>query len=218
MNVLDNLKFINKRVKNLCASNNYTEPTIIVVSKTFDINYILPIINYGHKHFGENKVQESKLKWTSIIKKDFGIKLHMVGSLQSNKAAEAVNIFNYIHSLDNEKLANKLSLAEKNYNKKLEYFIQVNLSNELQKSGIREDDCLKFLMFCKNELNLNIIGLMCLPKAEEDPEINFQKLKKLANQLKLRELSMGMSHDFEKAIQFGSSYIRIGSAILGERN
>jgi pyridoxal phosphate enzyme (YggS family) len=218
MNVLDNLKFINKRVKNLCASNNYTEPTIIVVSKTFDINYILPIINYGHKHFGENKVQESKLKWTSIIKKDFGIKLHMVGSLQSNKAAEAVNIFNYIHSLDNEKLANKLSLAEKNYNKKLEYFIQVNLSNEPQKSGISEDDCLKFLMFCKNELNLNIIGLMCLPKAEEDPEINFQKLKKLANQLKLRELSMGMSHDFEKAIQFGSSYIRIGSAILGERN
>ena len=218
MNVLDNFKLINAKVKNLCASNNYTEPTIIVVSKTFDINYILPIINYGHKHFGENKVQESKLKWTSIIKKDFGIKLHMVGSLQSNKAAEAVNIFNYIHSLDNEKLANKLSLAEKNYNKKLEYFIQVNLSNEPQKSGISEDDCLKFLMFCKNELNLNIIGLMCLPKAEEDPEINFQKLKKLANQLKLRELSMGMSHDFEKAIQFGSSYIRIGSAILGERN
>ena len=218
MNVLDNFKLINKKVKNLCASNNYTEPTIIVVSKTFDINYILPILNYGHKHFGENKVQESKLKWTSTIRKDFGIKLHMVGSLQSNKSAEDVNIFNYIHSLDKEKLACKLSLAEKNYNKKLEYFIQVNLSNEPQKSGIREEDCLKFLMFCKNELNLNIIGLMCLPKAEEDPKINFQKLKKFANQLKLGELSMGMSHDFEKAIQLGSSYIRIGSAILGERN
>lgn len=218
MNVLDNFKLINAKVKNLCASNNYTEPTIIVVSKTFDINYILPILNCGHKHFGENKVQESKLKWTSIIRKDLGIKLHMVGSLQSNKAAEAVNIFNYIHSLDNEKLACKLSLAEKNYNKKLEYFIQVNLSNEPQKSGISEDDSLKFLMFCKNELNLNIIGLMCLPKVEEDPKINFQKLKKLSNNLKLRELSMGMSHDFEKAIKFGSSYIRIGSAILGERN
>jgi pyridoxal phosphate enzyme (YggS family) len=141
----------------------------------------------------------------------------MVGSLQSNKAAEAVNIFNYIHSLDNEKLASKLSLAEKNYNKKLEYFIQVNLSNEPQKSGIREDDCPKFLMFCKNELNLNIIGLMCLPKAQEDPKMNFQKLKRLTNQLKLKALSMGMSHDFEKAIQFGSTHIRIGSAILGER-
>jgi pyridoxal phosphate enzyme (YggS family) len=218
MNVLDNLKFINKRVKNLCASNNYTEPTIIVVSKTFDINYILPIINYGHKHFGENKVQESKLKWTSIIKKDFGIKLHMVGSLQSNKAAEAVNIFNYIHSLDNEKLANTLAKLEIQSQKKINYFIQVNIGQEKQKNGVEISIVKEFSNYCISDLKLNVLGLMCIPPLNNKTLFYFDKLKNLNDQLNFKNLSMGMSNDFKLAIQCGANYVRVGSAIFNFKN
>ncbi len=213
MSALESFKKIQENVNQI---NN--KVTIIVVSKTFPIAKVQPLINSGHIDYGENKVQEAKEKWSQYLDTNSNIKLHMIGRLQTNKAYEAVKLFDYVHSLDNEKLAEKLSLYEKDLSKKLKYFIQVNIDNELQKSGIACDNLKSFIKFCKFDCGLNIIGLMCLPSINSNPSIAFSKLKVLANDVNLTELSMGMSSDYKIAIQNGATFIRIGSNIFGSRN
>ena len=192
--------------------------TLIVVTKTFSIDHIRPLVKYGHIHFGENKVQEALNKWTQTLLLNSNLRLHMIGNLQSNKAEDAVSIFSYIHSLDSEKLAFKLNKAEQKHKRSLKYFIQVNLGNENQKSGIGISDLSDFLNLCLKKYNLNIIGLMCLPPMNEDPKKYFFKLKELADQHNLYQLSMGMSNDYKLAIESGSTFVRIGSQICGSRS
>ena len=192
--------------------------TLIVVTKTFSIDHIKPLVKYGHIHFGENKVQEALNKWTQTLLLNSNLRLHMIGNLQSNKAEDAVSIFSYIHSLDSEKLALKLNKAEQKYKRSLKYFIQVNVGNENQKSGIGISDLSNFLNLCLKKYNLNIIGLMCLPPMNEDPKKYFFKLKELADQHNLYQLSMGMSNDYKLAIESGSTFVRIGSQICGSRS
>lgn len=201
-------------------SNNIVNKniTIIAVSKTFILNQIMPLIDLGHKHFGENKVQETLDKWMPDLLNEKNIQLHMLGKLQSNKVDDAVKMFSYIHSLDNEKLALKLSIAEKKMNRFLKYFIQVNIASEPQKSGIALDRANNFISFCVNELKLNVIGLMCLPPMSVDPVPFFKQLKLIATENNLKDLSMGMSQDYLQAIEFGATYVRIGSSIFGERS
>tara|TARA_B100001123_G_C14945103_1_gene881326 strand:- start:57 stop:701 length:645 start_codon:yes stop_codon:yes gene_type:complete len=202
--------------KEIQSKNSAAE--IIAITKTFPIKHILPLINYGHHHFGESKVQEAILKWTDI-KKDFSnIKLHMVGKLQTNKVKFAVGLFDYIHSLDNIKLAEKISLEQKKLNKKIKIFIQVNIGDEKQKSGLAPDKANDFLSICTKELDLEIIGLMCLPPYSEDSSQYFKEMKKLLLNTQLSQLSMGMSSDYLKAIDYNSTFVRIGSKIFGERN
>jgi pyridoxal phosphate enzyme (YggS family) len=189
---------------------------LIIVTKNQDLNKIKLIINQGHKHFGENRVQEAKEKWSKIVSEDININLHLVGKLQSNKSKEAHNLFDYIHSLDNEKLAKSLSLIESSSSRKIKYFVQVNIGNEPQKNGLEISLVKDFVYYCKNELKLNIIGLMCIPPLITDPTNYFLQLKKLAEINNLQELSMGMSNDFEKAIKCGATFIRVGSAIFNE--
>jgi hypothetical protein len=212
MIILDNYYKIKKVVDAL--SNN---TKIIAVTKNFSIEKIDPLIKEGHKDFGENKVQEANLKWSNILKNHTDINLHLLGHLQSNKVSEAVNIFNYIHSLDSEKLANKFMIEENKANKKLKYFIQINIGEEQQKFGISIKEATDFISFCKNEAKLEIIGLMCIPPVNEDPNFYFSKLKELALSNNLFHLSMGMTHDYIEAIHHGSTYIRIGTGIFGER-
>jgi pyridoxal phosphate enzyme (YggS family) len=212
---MDILKNYNQVLNNI---NNISKDAIlIVVSKTFLIPHIKPIIDFGHIHFGENRVQESITKWSDLLKVSQSLKLHLIGKLQTNKVVEAINHFSVIHSLDSEKLALKISQEEKNFNKKLDYFIQINIGQENQKSGISIEDSSKFINFCKNELKINVIGLMCLPPIAEDPKKYFLDLKKIANNNQLFNLSMGMSNDYLEALKCGSNYLRIGSAILGDR-
>ena len=192
--------------------------TIIAVSKTFDINQIMPLIHFGHKDYGENKVQETLDKWKPNLLNENKIKLHMLGRLQSNKVNEAVKIFSYIHSLDSEKLALKLSYAEKTINKNLSYFIQVNITSESQKSGIALNQVDDFINFCLNDLRLNVIGLMCLPPINVDPVPFFKKLNIIGTRNNLNNFSMGMSQDYLQAINLGATYVRIGSGIFGIRN
>ena len=196
--------------------SNY-KPNIIAVSKTFPIANILPLINYGHIHFGENKVQEALQKWTDI-KNDFkNLKLHMIGKLQTNKVKYVVNLFDYIHSLDNLKLAEKLSSEQLKKGKKLKIFIQLNIGNEEQKSGILPNKLSEFYKICINDLNLNIIGLMCLPPNNRDSNKYFLEMQKLQKEIKIKDLSMGMSQDYLSAIKYGSTFLRIGSKIFGHR-
>ena len=190
---------------------------IIAVSKTFELAKIKPLIDHGHDHFGENKLQEAQIKWSEIIKNNKSIKLHMIGKLQSNKAKKAVDLFHYIHSLDNQKLSDVLSRAEKEKNKKLNYFIQVNIGNESQKSGISVKDLPSFFNYCSIENKLNVIGLMVLPPQDKKDNY-FLKMQNLNNSLNLKELSMGMSSDYLDALKYGATYIRIGSSIFGSRN
>ena len=178
----------------------------------------MPLIDYGHLDYGENKVQEAIEKWTEIKKKKESLNLHMVGKLQTNKVKQALKIFDYIHSLDSIKLAKKISDEQKKINKRVKIFIQINVGNESQKSGIDIDDLQNFYDFCINELDLNIIGLMCLPPANSDPSIYFDKMEKALNQLPLNELSMGMSSDYLTALSYNASFLRIGSKIFGKRN
>ncbi len=212
MIILDNYYKIKKVVDAL--SNN---TKIIAVTKNFSIEKIDPLIKEGHKDFGENKVQEANLKWSNILKNYTDINLHLLGHLQSNKVSEAVNIFNYIHSLDSEKLANKFMIEENKVNKKLKYFIQINIGEEQQKFGISIKETSDFISFCKNEAKLEIIGLMCIPPVNKDPNFYFSKLEELALSNNLFHLSMGMTHDYIEAIHHGSTYIRIGTGIFGER-
>jgi pyridoxal phosphate enzyme (YggS family) len=208
-----------EKIKSNIKSLNPTNPVeIIAVSKTFTIEQIYPLIDYGHYHFGENKVQEAVTKWTSLKMEKNNIKLHMIGKLQSNKAKDAVELFDYIHSLDNQKLADTLAKQQKNLNKNLKYFIQVNIGNELQKSGISVGELDPFYNYCVNEINLNVIGLMVIPPNDNNSEKYFKSLNVLNKSLALENLSMGMSSDYDLAIKNGASHVRIGSSIFGSRS
>ena len=209
---LNNYINIKKKVFSLSSKTK-----IIVVTKTFPTEKFQNIINYGHKDFGENKVQEAIEKWSPIILNIKDIKLHLIGNLQSNKARDAVKIFDFIHSLSSEKLALILQKEENLLNKKIKYFIQINLGEEKNKNGIAISDAENFIKFCKNDLLLNVIGLMCIPPINASPDFYFSQLHKIAYKNNLSELSMGMSSDFVSAIHNGATYIRIGSAIFGTR-
>jgi pyridoxal phosphate enzyme (YggS family) len=195
--------------------NSNTE--IIAVSKTFNDNEIMPLVNFGHKDFGENKVQETQYKWPKILEKHSDINLHMIGKLQTNKVKEAVKLFNYIHSVDNLKLAKKISIEQKKINKSIKIFIQINIGNEKQKTGIDKLELKNFYLECIKDLELDIVGLMCLPPSNQDPKIYFKEMYELNNLIGCKKLSMGMSSDYIEAINFGSSHIRVGSKIFGER-
>ena len=190
---------------------------IIAVSKTFALDHVQPLIDHGHIHFGENKVQEATSKWTEKKKENQNLKLHMIGKLQTNKAKDAVKLFDYIHSLDSQKLADSLAKYETNLNKNLKYFIQVNIGNEIQKSGIPIGELDPFYNYCKNEINLNILGLMVIPPNDNNPEKYFKTMNEMNKSLGLQDLSMGMSADYMKAIDHGSTFVRVGSSIFGER-
>ena len=197
-------------------TNNKNNIKIIAVSKTFEISHINPLIDYGHTDFGENKVQEAIEKWTDIKTKNNKLSLHLVGKLQSNKTKLALKIFDYIHSLDSEKLANKISEEQKKIDKKPKLFIQVNIGNEVQKSGIDPNKLKSFYKHCLDK-DLDVIGTMCLPPISEDPEKYFMRMNYLNKDLGLNELSMGMSADYMSAIENNATYIRVGSKIFGER-
>ena len=213
--IIDNFKNINS---NILKINPKKEVKIIAVSKTFSLEHIKPLIDYGHNDFGENKVQEATVKWSELKKKNKNIKLHMIGKLQSNKAKDAVKLFDYIHSLDSQKLADTLAKHQISLNKSLNYFIQVNIGNEIQKSGIPVSELDQFYSYCKNEINLNILGLMVIPPNDNNPKKYFKSLNELNRSLALQELSMGMSADYTEAVKYGSTFIRVGSSIFGERS
>jgi len=193
-------------------------PNIIAVSKTFPLHIIEPLIQNGHTHFGENKVQEALIKWESIKQKNKELKLHMLGKLQTNKVKFAVGFFDYLHSVDNIKLAEKIANEQQKNNLKPKIFLQINIGNEEQKSGVSLNNLKELYELSVNDFNLNVIGLMCLPPENKDPKEYFSKTKQLNDELKLNQLSMGMSSDYLKAIEFKSTYLRIGSKIFGERN
>ena len=207
-----------KKLKSNITSLNPDKPVnIIAVSKTFTLNYIKPLIDYGHSHFGENKVQEATAKWSNQKKIRDNLKLHMIGKLQRNKVKEAVQTFDYIHSLDNQKLADEIVKHQRNLNKKLQYFIQVNIGNEIQKSGISVNELDSFYNYCIKELNLKVIGLMVIPPNDVNTEKYFKSINELNQSLGLEDLSMGMSADYLKAVKYRSTFLRIGSSIFGSR-
>ena len=213
-----NLIEIQNKIKSKIDNLNLPsyKPKIIAVSKTFSEQDITPLLNYGHNDFGENKVQEAKKKWVRL-KNDFkNVKLHMLGKLQTNKVKHAVEIFDYIHSLDNLKLANKLADEIKKKNKEIKIFIQVNLGGEKQKSGIEPSEIELFYKNCLS-LDLKIVGTMCIPPDNEDPKFFFNELSKLNQKLNLNELSMGMTNDYLVALEYNATFLRIGSGIFGER-
>ena len=216
-NTVQNLIDIENEIKlNLRDSNIVNLPKIIAVSKTFKIDKILPLIDYGHIDFGENKIQEAVDKWTEIKSKNTNIKLHMIGKLQTNKVKFAVKLFDYIHSVDSEKLAKKIADEQKKINKKIKIFIQVNIGNEGQKSGINKTKLTDLVLYCK-KINLDVIGLMCIPPADEDSSTYFKEIYLLNNSFDFTELSMGMSSDYIVASKNFASYLRIGSSIFGKR-
>ena len=213
-----NLLKINEKVKVKLStfSSSNKIPRIIAVSKTFKMQHIYPLIDHGHVDFGENKVQEAQEKWTEIKEKNKNIKLHLIGRLQTNKVKIAVTLFDYIHSLDSKKLADKISKYQKEQNLKKKMFIQVNIGDEDQKSGIQKDELPDFYNYCKN-LELDILGLMCIPPFNKDSSSYFHEMKNLSEKFNLKDLSMGMSSDYINAIENGSTYVRIGSNIFGQR-
>jgi len=212
---INKLKLIQDNIKNL--NYNAGKANIICVSKTFPLEKIKPLIDSGHNHFGENKVQEALDKWSEIKKTNKDLKIHMVGRLQTNKVKKAINIFDFIHSLDSIKLADALKKSESHFNKKLSYFIQINIGNENQKSGIQIKDAKDFLKYCTDEAKLNVRGLMVLPPNDENTAKYFEDTSRLNSELGLKDLSMGMSSDYKLAIKFKSTFLRIGSGILGPR-
>lgn len=215
---MQNLNLIKNNVKEIIDRKQLkTSPKVIVVSKTFEMEKIIHLVKYGHLHFGENKIQEAESKWINIKKEYINLKLHMIGKLQSNKAKKAVQLFDYIHSLDNVKLGEKISYYEKELNKKTKLFIQVNVAEESQKSGILLNDLNDFCNYCVNDLSLDIIGLMTLPPVDKDPSQYFKLLNDRSKMLNLNELSIGMSGDYEKALENYSTYLRLGTAIFGNR-
>ena len=211
LDIEDNMKV---SLKELNISNI---PKIIAVSKTFNIDKINPLIEYGHKDFGENKVQEALEKWTEIKKSNSEIKLHMIGKLQTNKVKFAVKLFDYIHSVDSEKLAKKISDEQNKINKKIKIFLQVNIGDEDQKSGINKKDTEKLVSYCR-EIGLDLVGLMCIPPVGDDVEAYFQEMKTLNKNFGLKELSMGMSSDYLIAAKHLSTFVRIGTSVFGSRN
>ena len=216
-NSIQKYKYIISLIKSKLEDQKITKlPKIIAVSKTFELEKITPLIDYGHLDYGENKVQEAIDKWSEIKLKKPDIKLHLIGKLQTNKVKFALKIFDYIHSVDSEKLAKKIADEEIKQNKKVKIFIQINIGNEDQKSGIEKNKLTDLYMYCK-KLNLDIIGLMCIPPANEDPNKYFKETKLLNQKLNLFELSMGMSSDYLSALENSSTYLRIGSSIFGTR-
>ena len=212
------IESLNKIKLNIESVKPVQNVNIIAVSKTFSFENIKPLIDHGHSHFGENKVQEAISKWSEIKKNNENLKLHMIGKLQSNKAKDAVKLFDYIHSLDNQKLADALAKHQMSLKKNLNYFIQVNIGNEMQKSGIPVGELDPFYNYCKNEVNLNILGLMVIPPNDNKSEKYFKSLNELNKSLALQDLSMGMSADYIEAVKHGATYIRVGSSIFGERS
>ena len=212
MDSVDNFYHIKNQL-----NTNFDNVKIIAVTKSFNLEKINPLLKIGHLDFGENRVQEAISKWSSILKTNGDINLHLLGHLQSNKVSEAVSLFNFVHSLDSEKLAIKFKEAESNINRKLRYFIQVNIGEETQKHGIPISEVANFLNFCRNEAHLNIIGLMCIPPISASSSNYFSQLKELSILNKLSELSMGMSNDYMEAVKCGATFIRVGSAIFGKR-
>jgi pyridoxal phosphate enzyme (YggS family) len=215
---IKNLLDIRNNIKTyLDELNIQNTPKIVAVSKTFEINKILPLVEHGHVDFGENKVQEALEKWTEIKKQNSEIRLHMIGKLQSNKVKHAVQIFDYIHSVESEKLAKKIADEQYKINKKIKIFLQVNIGNENQKSGIDKDHINQLVIYCRG-IDLNVIGLMCIPPANIDPESYFKEMNRLNKELGFTELSMGMSSDYLMATKYLSTYVRIGSQIFGQRS
>ena len=214
-NIVESFKKIQLIIKKIAINKPVN---VIAVSKTFPIEHIQPLIDYGHLHFGENKVQEAISKWAVPKKNNKVLKLHMVGKLQTNKAKDAIKIFDYIHSLDSQKLADILSRNQKEVNKSLNYFIQVNIGNESQKSGIPFNEVDEFYTYCRNENDMNILGLMAIPPNDDNTEKYFKSISELNYSLGLRELSMGMSSDYKLALNYKATYLRIGSLIFGNRN
>ena len=217
-NIVKNLLDIDNNIKvhlNKLNINNKTQ--IIAVSKTFKINKILPLVEYGHTDFGENKVQEAIEKWTDIKKINLKIKLHMIGKLQTNKVKYAVRIFDYIHSVDSAKLAKKIADEQKKINKKIKVFLQINIGEENQKSGINKNEANQMVAYCK-EIGLDLIGLMCIPPANVDPTDYFEEMNRLNKSFGFEDLSMGMSSDYLVAVKHFATYVRVGSSIFGHRN
>ena len=222
--IIQRLILIENQIKEESTKFNILKiPKVIAISKTFPLESIMPLIEHGHLHFGENKVQEAKIKWTNIKKEKPELNLHFVGKVQSNKVKDVVKLFDYVHSLENRKQAEILSKYEKKLKRKLKYFIQVNIGNEVQKSGIAPVDAKNFLEECLSKYDLNIIGLMCLPPNDKSTEKYFKEIKILKEGLLkfhenyVEQISMGMSNDFITAINYGSTFIRIGTKIFGER-
>jgi pyridoxal phosphate enzyme (YggS family) len=215
-NSISNLTFIKEQIKSKFSLLN--NPKIIAVSKTFPMTEIEPLLKYGHVHFGENKVQEANNKWNNVKNNFENVKLHMIGKLQSNKVKFLIPLFDYLHSLDNIKLAEKISKEQKKLKKRIKIFIQINIGNENQKNGIQPEELENFYKICVNNLDLDIVGLMCLPPENKDVRPFFKKMKQLNEDIGLKELSMGMSSDYLDALEFGASFIRIGSKIFGNRN
>ena len=208
MSNLENYISIKDNIKTLSSKTN-----LIVVCKNIDISEIQNIINFGHLHFGENKVQEAKLKWQDFLKNNSDIRLHFIGKLQSNKIKGIGELFQFIHSLDSIKNAELLAKEEIRSSKKLQYFIQVNIAKEVQKSGIQEEDLSELITFCR-KVDLNVIGLMCIPPVTGNSSVLFKRLQQLSSNYSLKELSMGMSNDYKDAISNGATYVRIGSSIF----
>lgn len=215
MSIINSFNKIKQEIKKI---NSKKQTELVAVSKTFPIEHVMPLVEHGHRHFGENKVQEAEKKWSDLKKNIPDLKLHMIGRLQSNKAKSAVELFDYIHSLDSEKLANELSKRESQKKRNLKYFIQVNLGSEEQKGGIETKDLKSFFNYCSINLNLSILGLMAIPPNDDDPEQYFKKISKLNDEIGLQHLSIGMSNDYVKAIKNGASFVRIGSSIFGKRS
>ena len=215
INIVESFKKIQLNINKI---NTDKKVNIIAVSKTFPTEYIQPLIDYGHLHFGENKVQEAVSKWTAIKKDNEKIKLHMVGKLQSNKAKDAIKLFDYIHSLDSQKLADVLSKHQLSLDKQLKYFIQVNIGNEIQKSGVSINEIDSFYNYCVKSAKLDVIGLMIIPPNNKNTKVYFKSINELNQSLALKELSMGMSADYKDAIQYGATFVRIGSSIFGSRS
>ena len=210
-----NLNLIKEDLKS--KINNYHNVKVIAVSKTFPIEAIMPLIEYGHLEYGENKVQEAITKWTNVKLVNPNIKIHLIGKLQTNKVKFAIKIFDYIHSVDSKKLAKKIADEELKQNKKIKIFLQINIGDEEQKSGISKNNLNDFYSYCKS-LNLDVLGLMCIPPAEQNSEIFFKEMELLAKKFNLLELSMGMSEDYIEAAKNSATYLRIGTNIFGKRS
>jgi pyridoxal phosphate enzyme (YggS family) len=206
------------KIKSNISDTGIKGTKIVAVSKTFTLDHIMPLIQYGHDHFGENKVQEAEAKWSEIKKAKTNLKLHMIGKLQSNKAKKAIEVFDYIHSLDNQKLADNLSKFQISLNKSVSYFIQVNIGNEVQKSGIPYHEVDAFYNYCTIEKKMNVIGLMAIPPNDGKTDQYFKSLSELNLSLGLKELSMGMSSDYMKALNYKATFLRLGSSIFGDRS
>ena len=215
---IQNLTDIQKQIQLKVIELNYSDyiPKIIAVSKTFKIDHIMPIIDHGHIHFGENKIQEAVEKWTEIKHNNNQIKLHMVGKLQTNKVKFAVKLFDFIHSVDSIKLATKIADEQKKLNKNIKIFIQINIGNEAQKSGINNNEVVEFYKSC-NKLELDVVGTMCLPPDDDQSDNYFSKMQSINESLNLKEISMGMSNNYLNAIKFKSTFVRIGTKIFSER-